>query len=75
LSIVRTAQDNYQGFELRHEEGVTVEVPFAQYSYFRNANLFYQVQIDMKGDWRTYLELLEDKPLNPGKLISRLGHC
>lgn len=73
--IGEIAQDNYRGIELRQERGKTVEVPFVQYSYFRNANLFYQVQLDMNGDWRTYLELLEDTPLNPGNLVCRPGHC
>jgi hypothetical protein len=74
--IGKIAHDNYTGIELhRNENGKVVEVPFDQYAYFRNANLFYQVQIDMDGDWRTYLELLEDVPLNPGNLVSRAGRC
>lgn len=73
--IGEIAQDNYQGLELHKEAGVTVELPFVQHSYFRNAFFFYQVQLDLDGNWRTYLELLEDTPINPGNLVSRPGHC
>ena len=65
------AQDNYRGVE--RKDGV--ETPFEQFSYFKNAGLFHQVQIDMMGDWRRYLDLLEDVPLNPGRFVARTGHC
>jgi hypothetical protein len=69
------AHDKYQGVERATDGTEVIDVPFDQYSYFRNANLFYQVQIDMVGDWRRYLELLEDTPIKPGNFVSRPGRC
>jgi len=69
------AQDSYQGVERRRTASGMVEEPFDQYSYFKTAGLFHQVQIDMQGDWRTYLDLLEDAPVNPGNFVARGGNC
>ncbi len=62
------AHDKYQGVE---RDGR----PFDQYAYFRSAGHFLQVQIDMTGDWRLYLQLLENVPINPGRFVARVGHC
>ncbi|KGM41391.1 hypothetical protein JY96_18570 [Aquabacterium sp. NJ1] len=69
------AQDSFQGVELRQVGTRTIEVPFDQYAYFKNMGLFHQVQIDMTGDWRQYLDLLETVPINPGRFLARSGHC
>jgi hypothetical protein len=71
------AHDRYQGVEY-HQEGQTVkEVPFDQYSYFRNSSLFYQVQIEMEADWRTYVELIENTPIKQGRhvVVGRWGNA
>lgn len=51
--------------------------PFDQYSYFRNANMFFQVLIDeiTPCNWHEYLEILEDYPIKVGRFHRDTGHC
>jgi hypothetical protein len=39
--------------------------------------LFYQFQIEMEADWRTYVELIENTPIKQGRyvVVSRWGNA
>ena len=69
------AHDKYQGVERVSSPSGELGKPFDQYSYFRNQNLFYQVEIAMTSDWRNYLKLLSDEPIKAGRFHRKSGNC
>lgn len=70
------AQDSYWGYDGTPSGN---GLPFVQFAFFRNRNLFYQILINDISDsnWRNYLEDLGDVPINPGRFFRAdgRGHC
>ncbi|MEF3074221.1 hypothetical protein V2P20_04215 [Methylobacter sp. Wu1] len=68
------AHDKYQGVDFTPSGG---RLSFDQYSYFRNANMFLQVQIDgiTPSNWHEYLDLLEAVPIKAERFHRGTGRC
>lgn len=67
------AHDKYRGIDgtdwAKKNPSNQMKKAFVQYSYFRNENLFYQVKTEglNENNWREYLNLVEDTPIDPGR--------
>jgi hypothetical protein len=68
------AHDRYRGID---ETPSGRGLGFVQYSYFRNAKLFYQIQIEeiTQTNWLTFVDLVEDIPLRAARFHRGSGTC